>query len=121
MPNRNRILIVEDDPDTRASLYQALTHEGYSVITADNGQQALDLLERGIRPRVILVDLMLPRVDGTDLLSVLRDDPELRFTPTIVITAMSKEQVKVIADAVFHKPLDFKPLLAAVHNLAQRH
>jgi CheY-like chemotaxis protein len=121
MPNRNRILVVEDDPDTRAALYEVLTRAGYSVLTADDGQQALDLLERGIRPRVILVDLMMPRVAGTDLLAYMRDDPELRFTPTIVITAMPKEQVRVIADAVLHKPLDLAPLLSTVHMLVQRH
>ena len=121
MPNRSRIMIVEDDADTRAALFQLLTQAGYSVLTADNGQQALDLLERGIRPRVILIDLMMPKVEGTELLKYMREDPELRFTPTVVITAMPKEQVQVIADAVFHKPLEFTPLLATIHALAQRH
>jgi CheY-like chemotaxis protein len=121
VPNRHRVLIVEDDADTRAALFQLLTEAGYSVLTADNGQQALDLLERGIRPQVILVDLMMPKVDGLDLLTYMREDPELRFTPTIVITAMPKEHVKVIADAVFHKPLEFTPLVATVHALAERH
>jgi CheY-like chemotaxis protein len=121
MPNSNRLLIVEDDPDTRASLFELLTHQGYSVLTADDGQQALDLLERGIRPRLILIDLMTPRVNGFDLITHLRTEPELRFIPTIVTTAMPKEQVKVIADAVFHKPLDFGPLVSAIHSLVQRH
>jgi CheY-like chemotaxis protein len=121
MPNTNRVMVVEDDHDSRASLYQLLTESGYSVITADDGQQALDLLERGIRPRVILIDLMMPEVGGYDLIEVLRRDPELRFTPTVVITAMAKHQVKVIADAVFHKPLEFAPLLSTIHQLVQRH
>ena len=117
MPNSQRILVVEDDPDTRASLYQLLTQAGFSVLTADNGQQALDLLDRGIRPNLIMVDLMLPRVTGFDLITHLRTDPELRIIPTVVITALPKDDVRVIADVVFHKPLEFEPLMATVRHL----
>jgi DNA-binding response OmpR family regulator len=121
MPNSHRVLLIEDDADTRASLYQLLTREGYSILTADNGQQAFDLLERGIRPSLIMIDLMLPRVSGFDLISHLRTDPELRLIPTVVITALAKENVKVIADAVFHKPLEYEPLLASVRMLLRAH
>ena len=117
MPNSHRILIVEDDADTRASLYQVLTHQGLSVLTADNGQQALDLLDRGIRPSLIMVDLMLPRVSGFDLITYLRTEPDLRMIPTVVITALPKDEVRVIADVVFHKPLAFDPLIATVWSL----
>jgi DNA-binding response OmpR family regulator len=117
MPNSQRILVVEDDADTRASLYQILTLEGFSVLTADNGQQALDLLDRGIRPNLIMVDLMLPRVTGFDLIAHLRTEPELRMIPTVVITALPKDEVRVIADVVFHKPLAFDPVLATIRNL----
>src|SRR5687767_5160437 len=117
MPNSHRILIVEDDADTRVSLFQLLTHAGYSVLTADNGQQALDLLDRGIRPNLIMIDLMLPRVTGFDLVTYLRTHPELRLIPTVVITAMAKDDVNVIADVVFHKPLVFDALMATVRNL----
>ena len=117
MSNSHRILIVEDDPDTRAGLYQILTQEGFSVLTADNGQQALDLLERGIRPNLMVVDLMLPRVTGFDLLTHLRTEPELRVIPTVVITALPKDEVHVIADVVLHKPFAFDPMVATVRNL----
>ena len=111
VPSSKRILIVEDHADTRASLYQLLTREGFSVLTADNGQQALDLLDRGIRPALVLIDLM----------THLRTDPELRVIPTVVITALPKDEVRVIADVVLHKPLDFEPLLATVHHLIRSH
>ena len=117
MPNSHRILLVEDDRDTRASIYQSLTHEGFSVLTADNGQQALDLLDRGIRPNLIIVDLMLPRVTGFDLITHLRTEPDLRMIPTVVITALPKDEVRVIADVVFHKPLAFEPLITSVRSL----
>ena len=117
MPDSPRILIVEDDPDSRASLCQYLTHAGYSVLTAGNGQQALDIIDRGIRPNLVVVDLMLPRVSGFDLITYLHTDPELRTIPTIVITALPRDEVRVIADVVIHKPLAFEPLLATVQNL----
>ena len=121
MPNSNRILLVEDHSDTSAALYHILTSRGYSVLTADDGQQALDLLDRGIRPRLILVDLMLPEVSGWDLLRYLQSDPELRFVPTVVITGVSRDQVRVIADAVFHKPLDYARLASTIDDLVARH
>ena len=117
MPNTGRILIVEDHADTSAALYGLLTARGYSVLTADNGQQAIDLLDRGIRPGLILVDLVMPQVSGEDVLAHLNRHPELRSIPTIVITAVPKEQVRVITNAVFSKPLDFANLTRAIEAL----
>jgi CheY-like chemotaxis protein len=121
MPNSERILLVEDHADTAAALFQILTQRGYSVLIADNGQQALDLLDRGIRPRLILIDLMLPRVSGWELLTYLQGDLQLRNTPTVVITGVPKDQVRVIADAVFSKPLDFETLASKIDDLVARH
>jgi CheY-like chemotaxis protein len=120
MPNSEPILLVEDHADTAAALFQILTARGYSVSIAENGQQALDILDRGVRPRLILVDLMLPRVSGWELLSYLQSDPELRHTPTVVITGVPKHQVRVIADAVFSKPLDFYTLASTIDQLVVR-
>ena len=117
---REGILLVEDHPDTSAALLHLLTERGYQVITAENGQQALDLLEGGARPKLILVDLMLPHVTGWELITYLQRDPELRFTPTIVITGVPKDQVQVVADAVFSKPLDFSELTTKVDQLVKR-
>lgn len=120
MPNSGRILVVEDHADTSAALYTLLTERGYSALTADNGEQAIDLLDRGIRPGLILVDLLLPRVSGEDFLSHLNADPELRHIPTIVITAVPKDQVRVITNAVFSKPLDFIKLTRTIDALVSR-
>jgi CheY-like chemotaxis protein len=114
------ILLVEDHPDTLAAMLHLLTERGYSVITAENGQQALDLLEAGTRPRLILVDLMLPHVSGSELIAYLQRDPELRFTPTIVITGVPKDQVRVVADAVVSKPCDFSELTTKIDQLVTR-
>jgi CheY-like chemotaxis protein len=117
VPNTGRILVVEDHADTSAALYTLLTERGYSVLTADNGQQAIDLLDRGIRPGLILVDLLMPHMSGDDLLRYLNGHAELRQIPTIVITAVPKDQVRVITNAVFSKPLDFVNLTRAIDAL----
>ena len=117
MPNTGRILVVEDHADTSAALYTILTERGYSVLTADNGQQAIDLLDRGIRPGLILIDLLLPQVSGQDVLAYLNSHAVLRDIPTIVITAVPKEQVRVITNAVFSKPLDFVKLTRTIDAL----
>jgi CheY-like chemotaxis protein len=119
MLNTDRILVVEDNRDAQEGLYTLLCREGYSVLTADNGQQALDLLEKGIQPRLLIVDLMLPKVSGSDLLKHMQSDPALRQTRVIVITAMNPEAVHVVADVVLYKPVDVALLLATVAELMQ--
>jgi CheY-like chemotaxis protein len=98
-------------------LFTALIREGYSVLTADNGQQALDLLEHGIAPRLMIIDLRMPKVDGWDVLKYVHADVALRHMPVIVTTALAPHQVAVIADAVIHKPFDQAVLLSTVARL----
>jgi CheY-like chemotaxis protein len=117
MPNSNRILLVEDNRDSLEALFTALIRQGYSVLTADNGQQALDLLEHGIAPRLMILDLMLPKVSGWEVLKYLQSDAALRHIPVIVVTAVSPHETTVVADAVIHKPLDHKLLLSTVARL----
>ena len=117
MPNTDRILVVEDNREAQEGLYTLLFREGYSVLTADNGQQALDLLERGIQPRLLIVDLMLPKVTGSDLLKHMQSDPALRQTRVIAITGLNPEDVRVVADVVLYKPIDVPLLLSTVAEL----
>jgi CheY-like chemotaxis protein len=79
-------LIVEDDPDSRELLRRALEGEGWKVRTAANGRVTLDAIEKQ-RPGVILLDLMMPEMDGFEFVSVLRQQPERRNIPIIVVTA----------------------------------
>jgi CheY-like chemotaxis protein len=117
MPNTERILVVEDNRDAQEGLYTLLFRAGYSVLTADNGQQALDLLERGIQPRLLILDLALPKVTGSDLLKHMQSDPVLRLMRVIVITAKNPEDVHVVADVVLYKPVDVPLLLSTVAEL----
>jgi CheY-like chemotaxis protein len=115
-PGQPCILIVDDDADLVAFLFSVLVESGYSTVAASHGQQALDLLERGLRPHVILIDLMLPQVSGIELLDHIRTDPELKAIPRIVITG-APERRAIVADAVFEKPFDHGELLQAIDRL----
>ena len=114
------ILLIEDDADASAALVQILTDRGHSVRAVANGQDALNLLERGLRPLLIIIDLMLPSVSGWDVLTYLQTDPELRHTATMVITGVPKQQLRVVTDAVFQKPLDFDLFATKVDSLVAR-
>jgi len=80
------VLLVEDDPETREVMARTLVKAGWTVSEAGNGQEALDIMS-GLHPRLILLDLMMPVMDGFDFLTVMRARPEWRHIPVIVITA----------------------------------
>jgi signal transduction histidine kinase/CheY-like chemotaxis protein len=86
LATKGHILVVDDDPDVRSLLGQELVAAGYRVRTAAGGAQALELL-RGERPSAVLLDLMMPPPDGFEVLYHLRQDPDLRELPVIIITA----------------------------------
>jgi CheY-like chemotaxis protein len=111
------ILVVEDDSGMRDALVTVLEGEGWSTLTVTNGAEAVGQLEKGLRPRLVVVDLMLPRVSGWDLLQYLRETVELSKTPTLVITGFPRENLRVSADVVLHKPVDYDRLIAAVRKL----
>ena len=118
MANRDRILVVEDDRDTLSGLFMLLTHAGFSVLTAEHGAQAVDLLAHGIRPRLILLDLMMPKVTGWDVLKHLQTDPELREIPVVVMTAAGESARPVVgADVVLRKPVQPDRLIGEVARL----
>ena len=116
MKSNRPILVVDDDPDIRDSIASALEIEGYTVIMAENGQVALDLLlrmrERGVLPRCIMLDLMMPVMTGEEFLSEIKDHhEELRHIPVVVASANgSLLQHKLPAREVLKKPIDINDL-----------
>ena len=88
-----RVLIVEDDPGTRELLYRTLIRSGWEVQQAQNGLIALDLLEKGSKPALILLDLMMPEMDGFTFLERVRLNPEWSQIPIIVLTAMELSEL----------------------------
>lgn len=106
------VLIVDDDHDIRETLADVLDAEGYPSALASHGQEALTLLERGLRPCVILLDLMMPIMNGWDLLARLKQDPALSTIPVITISA---GQVRApLADRELRKPIEADELLREI-------
>jgi len=114
------VLVVEDDRDTRDAVVAVLEGLGLSVVTADNGQAAIGELDKGLRPQLMLIDLMVPKVSGWDLLQHVREEPELRDIPTVVVTGFPRENLRVAADVVLHKPVDHDHLVKTVLDLIAR-
>jgi CheY-like chemotaxis protein len=110
------LLLVEDDVDIRESLRDLLRSQGFIVDTAVHGADALRLLESGRIPDVILLDLMMPVMDGWQFTEALRRSP-LRHLPVIVLTAGQVEAPD--ADAVFIKPTDIDQLIPLIRRYAR--
>ena len=111
-----KILVVEDDDDIRDSLKELLEEEGYQVDTAANGEQALNRL-RGEAPQLILLDLMMPVMDGWEFRRHQKADPEMSQVPVIVLSALDQGRAAGLDPAAFlKKPLDFDRLLQLVRH-----
>ena len=114
------VLVVDDDVDIREVTAAVLTTAGYTVITACDGRQALELL-RSIRPALILLDLNMPNLDGADFRRQQRRDPALMRIPTVVVSAANIEPLLDLAcDACLRKPVRLRELLAVVEQYCAR-
>ena len=113
------VLIVEDDPDTREMLERFLQLEGFEVRTAANGQLALEALYADSASCVILLDLMMPVMNGWQFRLAQVSDPALSRIPVVVVTAAgAREDIPAIhADAWLAKPVDLDRLLATIRPL----
>lgn len=113
------ILVIEDDFDIRDTMTQILEAEGYAVVGAANGQEALDHLHRADRPRLILLDLMMPVMNGWQFRTEQQRDPELASIPVVVISAdasIHQKATSIQADGFLKKPLQLEALLATVQR-----
>ena len=109
------VLIVEDDLDTREMLGRFLELEGYNVETAENGKRALERLGSGVGACVILLDLMMPVMDGWQFRQEQIRDAALADIPVIVVSAAGRERLeKIHANAYLSKPVDLDELLGCV-------
>jgi DNA-binding response OmpR family regulator len=115
-------MIVEDDRDTREMLGRFLELEGFDVRTAENGQKALEGLRADGPTCVILLDLMMPVMNGWQFREAQASDPRFSHIPVIVVTAAgARDDIPAInADAWLSKPVDFDRLLAAINPLCSR-
>ena len=102
-------LVVDDDAEIRETLSALLQHEGYTVVRAENGVQALEQLRR-VHPRVMLLDLMMPVMSGWEVLEELGDSGEFANVPIIVVSAMCAPGAR----ACLRKPVNLDELLDVV-------
>ena len=118
-PDCKTVLVVDDDRDIRDVLTDALEAEGYSVVTAADGQEALDWLRSGAaRPCIILLDLMMPKMDGIQFRTEALNDANLARIPVVVLSADPSAIVAAKSlnfAGSLRKPVPLEALLAAVH------
>ena len=116
-----KILITEDSPTILAVIKETLEEAGYDVVTAVDGQEAIDKA-KSQKPDLLVLDLMLPKIDGYKVCAMLKFDKNFKNMPVIILTARAGEVDKklsdeVHADAYLIKPVDPKRLIAKVKEL----
>lgn len=120
-----KILLVEDNPQNRYLVTFLLEKNGYEVVSAEDGEQAVAAVEEH-RPDIILMDVQLPRLDGYDATRRIKADERFRDIPLIALTAhsMKDDRGKALAagcDDYITKPVDAEGLLSKIHELLGDH
>lgn len=115
------ILLVEDDLAIREGVEECLEGEGYAVVTASHGREALDRIERDGPPALVLLDLVMPVMDGARLVAELRGRHLLRGVPIVLMTAaIGGNPARLPAvEAVLTKPFDLDDLIRTVARLTR--
>ncbi len=115
-----RILLVEDEPDIRQDLAEILTDEGYEVATAPHGRDALEQMRTGPLPDLVLLDLMMPVMDGFQFRSAQLADPALADVPVVVLSGaadMLSQVQNIRARDVVRKPFRVDQVLRAIDRV----
>ncbi len=115
----NRILVVDDNDALRENLAEALEGEGYEVAVAGDGARALERLATEPRPGVVLVDLLMPGMDGRELVQRIRGDPRLDGVRLVLTTGHPSARLRagVPVDAVLPKPFGVRELLETLRRV----
>jgi CheY-like chemotaxis protein len=114
-----RVMVVDDDPDIRVALEMCLDSEGYDVEACVDGKDALDRLGHGPCPEVIVLDLMMPRMNGFEVLEALRAETRWAGIPVVIVSAnrgYSAEDLGVVS--VLRKPFELDDLVGALQSVA---
>ncbi len=120
----DRILVVDDEPDLLELVRFNLSQAGFDVDTAETGREGLDRVQRA-RPQLMVLDVMLPDLSGTEVCRQIRSDPELRGMPILMLTARSEEVDRVVgfelgADDYVTKPFSPRELTLRVQAILRR-
>ncbi len=109
-----RILLADDDEDIRSTVAAVLASEGHVVVEARNGMHAMQLLVRDPLPDVIILDIMMPVMNGFEFLERMQHDPRIARIPVLAVTAHAKVGEIHGVVRVIRKPFDLERLLAAI-------
>jgi CheY-like chemotaxis protein len=109
------VLVVEDDEDIREAIGNILEDEGYEVALAEHGEAALALLSEVGRPCLVLVDLVMPKMDGWELMKALSRNDRLATIPIVVMSAASRPE-RIDGQRLVKKPIDLDLLLRIVRE-----
>lgn len=112
-----RVMVVDDERDIRRGIADALELEGYEVVEAADGCEALEKLRQSERPAAIVLDLMMPRMNGWQFRDEQRRDPELAKIPVIVVSAQPRD-ASILADGYLRKPFALGTLFDALARCA---
>jgi CheY-like chemotaxis protein len=118
-PGARHVLVVEDDPRLRKMIVTYLNRAGYEVREAEDGAQALAILRTSI-PDAVLLDLQMPRMNGTEFLAACRDDPRLVTVPIVVYSGAPADEAtaeQLGARAYLMKPVDLDVLRAVMDRV----
>ena len=118
---KKKILVVEDEAELTGAIQIRLEQAGYEVLIAYDGQQALEKA-RGENPDLIVLDLMLPKIDGYKVCRMLKFDEKYKKIPIVMLTARAQEKdeslgYEVGADAFITKPFKYQALLSKIREL----
>lgn len=120
MPDPRPIFVVEDDNDLRETLGEILVEEGHRTRLFPNGRAALDFLRLGERPKLILLDLMMPEMSGWEFREEQMKDVALRDIPVVVMTASAGfAEAPIPVEEVLRKPVGLGEILSAVERNAR--
>ncbi len=118
-----KILIIDDEPDQVLLVEMRLQADGFQVISAPDGEIGLGMVHKE-RPDVVLLDLLMPKIDGMEVCRRLKQAPQTKHIPVILFTASGAkdiEDLRVIsgADACLRKPYETEELLSMIHTLTR--
>jgi CheY-like chemotaxis protein len=117
--DRLPILVVDDDPDIRETLREVIAAEGFVVACAANGRSALDMLGEGLRPSLVVLDLMMPVLSGWEVLAAIRADRAFADLPVAVVSAAGG-RAPAGATCFLRKPIDLDTLIDLVRDPRER-
>jgi CheY-like chemotaxis protein len=114
------VLVVDDDEAIRLVLLETLRNDGRDVVSAADGDEALEIMERPRLPELVILDLMMPRISGWQVLERMERSPRLSGIPVVVLTAFDSRADLPIGRSIVHKPIEGPLLLDLTRALLEQ-